>query len=325
MPIAFIVCTEAGMLEQESLLLVESIRKFCGSLKDTPIYSFQVRKDREISENTLKIFKSFDVIHEAKILNHNYPEYPMANKPLLCAEMEKNIDADILVFLDSDIVFFSDPKEFLLSSEYDIGVRPEHKKNIGSSGIGDPNEEFWQEVYKLIGVKQERFITATVDRQRMRTYWNAGVVAVRRKAGIFSAWKENFEKLINSEIRPSEGFKTYYLDQVSLAATTDLLTENICCFSPSYNYPLNFHNELPKSDRFKSFDEIVCIHDHFFRTRSKDRFKGEIWIKLLKSLKNFDKSSPKYQWLYEYLLKNGPRSEGFIPKILESSYGILSI
>lgn len=326
MPIAFIICTETGMLEQESLLLVESIRRFCGSLKNTPIYSFQVRENREISSKTLKIFESLGVIHEKKILNFEYPEYPMANKPLLCAEMERSIDAEVLVFLDSDIVFFSEPKEFLLPVGYDIGVRPEHKKNIGSEGDGDPNEVFWKSVHELVGVKKSRYITATVDQKRMRTYWNAGVIAVRREANIFGAWKDNFEKIINSKIRPSGiADKTYYLDQVSLSATTDMLESNVWCFSPSYNYPLNFHNELLESERFKKFSEIVCIHDHFFRERAKDRFKGRIWVKLLRNLRNFDKTSLEYRWLYSYLSENGLQTESLIQNLFELSYGVLPV
>lgn len=326
MPIVFIICTETGMLEQESLLLVESIRRFCGSLKDTPIYSFQVRENREISSKTLKAFESLAVIHQKKILNSEYPEYPMANKPLLCAEVEKIIDAEILVFLDSDIVFFSEPKEFLLPSGYDIGVRPEHKKNIGSEGDGDPNENFWKDIHELVGVKKPRFVTATIDRKKMRTYWNAGVIAVRREAGVFGVWKDNFEKIINSEIRPNEiADKTYYLDQVSLSATTDAMESKVWCFSPSYNYPLNFHNELPESEQLKKFSEIVCIHDHFFRERPKDRFKGRIWVKLLRSLRNFDKSSLEYKWLYRYLSEHGLQSENLIQSLFEFFYGILPV
>ncbi len=314
------------MLEQESLLLVQSIRRFCGSLKDTPIFSFQVREHKQISEQTSELLTSLGVIHEEKILNFEYPEYPMANKPLLCAEMEKSIDAEILVFLDSDIVFFSEPKEFLLPFGYDIGVRPEHKKNIGSAGEGDSNESFWNEIYQLVGVKNPRFVTSTVDQKKMRTYWNAGVIAVKRASGIFIAWKNNFEKIINSEIRPlGITDTTYYLDQVSLAATTDALESSVWCFSNSYNYPLNFHNELPEPKQCKSFSEIVCIHDHFFRQRSKDRFKGRIWVKLLRTLKNFDQTSPEYQWLYHYLSENGPQSENLIQDFFEFSYRFLSV
>ncbi len=42
-PLAFVICTEPGRLEPQSLMLAESIRKFCGNLKDTPIYSFHPR------------------------------------------------------------------------------------------------------------------------------------------------------------------------------------------------------------------------------------------------------------------------------------------
>src|SRR5690349_3095186 len=114
MPIAFIMCTEGGSLEQESLLMAESFRRFTGGLKDAPIYSFQIREKNDVSKETIKALEAFRVEHRKVVLNHKYPDYPLANKPLLCAYAEQNIDADILVFLDSDLVFFSEPKEFFL-------------------------------------------------------------------------------------------------------------------------------------------------------------------------------------------------------------------
>ena len=113
--IAFIMCTEGGgQLEKESLLMVESFRKFAGGFKSAQIYSFQVRENGDVSQETIEKLAAMDVSHRKVVLNTKYPDYPLANKPLLCAYAEQAIDADILVFLDSDLVFFSEPKEFLL-------------------------------------------------------------------------------------------------------------------------------------------------------------------------------------------------------------------
>ena len=299
-PIVFVICTEAGSLEQESLLLVESIRKFAGGLKDTPIYSFQVREGYEISSPTLNSFKSFNVIHQKLVLNSKYPNYPLANKPLLAAYVEQNIDTEIIVFLDSDIVLFSEPKEFLLPPEYEIGLRPEHHKKIGSEGKGDSNEAYWQKIYKLAGVKEELFVTTTVDRKKIRAYWNSGVIAVRRKAGIFTAWKHNFEKLAETEDVSSINKANFYFEQSMFSATVSAMTKKIWNFSPGYNYPIHYHNTLPESEQRSSFGNTICIHDHFFRER-KEWFRERIWVKNLKTLRNFDKKSPYYRWFYNYL------------------------
>lgn len=316
MPIAFIMCTEGGQLEKESLLMVESFRKFAGSFKTAPIYSFHVRDQNDVSPQAVATLESFGVKHQKIVLNTKYPDYPLANKPLLCSYAEQNIDAEILVFLDSDLVFFSEPKEFLLPPEYDVGIRPEHHKMIGSEGASDPNDEYWQHLYKLAGVKDtDIFVTTTVDQKQIKAFWNSGVVAVRREAGIFTAWMLTLENLL--EEGTSINQQNFYFEQSALSATICAVTKKIWCFSPGYNYPIHSHNQMVDSERLSSFDEIVCIHDHLFRQR-KEKYRERTWVKTLKRLKNFDKASLEYKWLYEYLNNNNPEAN-FPQKLLETT------
>lgn len=39
-------------------------------------------------------------------LSQDFSDYPLANKPLVCAHREQNTNAEILIFLDSDVLFF---------------------------------------------------------------------------------------------------------------------------------------------------------------------------------------------------------------------------
>jgi hypothetical protein len=317
MPIAFVMCTEGGQLEKEALLMVESFRKYAGSLKDAPIYSFHARDKNDVSPETITALKSFNVEHRKVVLNIKYPDYPLANKPFLCAYAEKNIDADILVFLDSDLVFFSEPKEFLLPLSYDVGIRPEHHKMIGSEGLTDPNDEYWMYLYSLAGVKDaDRFITTTADQKKIRAFWNSGVVAVRRKVGMFTAWLQTLEKLLKEGEITSQ--KNFYFEQSALSATICANTNKIWHFSPGYNYPIHSHNQLIDSEQKHSFDEIVCIHDHLFRER-KEKYRERTWVKTLKHMKKFDQTTEKYKWLYQYLQKNNLKpnlAQHFFEKVL---------
>jgi hypothetical protein len=304
--IAFIMCTEGGQLEQESLLMVESFRKFAGSLKDSPIYSFQIREKNDVSPETVQKLASFNVKHEKVVLNTQYPDYPLANKPLLCAYAEDTIDAEILVFLDSDLVFFSEPKEFLLPSDYDIGIRPEHHKMIGSEGAQDENDPYWQRLYLLANVhQQDVFVTTTVDQKTIRAFWNSGVVAVRRSAGIFKAWKVTLEKLLQPGVQINK--ENFYYEQSSLSATVCALTRKIWQFSPGYNYPIHSHNQMPESEQVDHYNDIVCVHDHFFRQR-KEWYRERIWVRTLKQPQKLDKTASQYRWLYHYLEHHTPKA-----------------
>jgi len=304
--IAFIMCTEGGgQLEKESLLMAESFRRFTGSFKDAPIYSFQVREKWDVSAETVSKLKDLGVEHQKIVLNTKYPDYPLANKPLLCAYAEQAIEADILVFLDSDLVFFSEPKELRLPPEFDVGIRPEHHKMIGSEGVSDPNEAYWMRLYDIAGVENpNRFVTTTVDQKKIRAFWNSGLVAVRRKLGIFTAWKQTIEQLLEEGTSITK--ENWYYEQSALSATICSVTDRVFNFSPGYNYPIHSHNSMPATERLSSFEEMVCIHDHLFRPR-KESYRERTWVKTLKRMKEFDQSTPKYAWLYDYLRNHNPR------------------
>jgi hypothetical protein len=285
--------------------MVESFRQFTGRFKDAPIYSFQVRENYDVSSETVSKLERFGVKHQKVVLNTQYPDYPLANKPLLCAYAEEMIDTDILVFLDSDLVFFSEPKEFLLPPGYDVGIRPEHHKMIGSAGPTDPNEAYWLRLYEIAGVTQsDRFVTTTVDQQKIRAFWNSGLVAVRPEAGIFTAWKRTIEQLL--EVGTTITKENWYYEQSALSATICASSAEVWQFSPGYNYPVHSHNVMPNAERLGSFEEMVCIHDHLFRPR-KEKYRERTWVKTLKRMKDFDRSTSSYKWLYRYLQAHNPR------------------
>ncbi len=316
--IAFVMCTEGGgQLELESPLMVESFRKFTGSFKDAPIYSFQVRDKWDVSPETVTKLEALGVKHQKIVLNTKYPDYPLANKPLLCAYAEQTIDADILVFLDSDLVFFSEPTELRLPPGYDVGIRPEHHKMIGSEGPSDPNEPYWIHLLKIAGAKNsDRFVTTTVDQRKVRAFWNSGLVAVRRKAGIFTVWKQTIEQLLEEGVSITK--ENWYYEQSALSATICAVTDKVFNFSPGYNYPIHSHNSMPDTERLSSFEKMVCIHDHLFRPR-KEQYRERTWVKTLKQMQGFDFSTPKYKWLYQYLQTYNPKpnlSQQFLETVL---------
>ena len=237
-PLAFVICTEPGRLEKQSLILAESIRKFAGKLKDTPIYSFHPRKGTPIAKETIAGFESLAVNHQQLPLNIKYHDYYLANKPLVCAYAEQNIDTEILVFLDSDKCFFAEPKEFLLPDKYNVGLRVEYGRGIGSTGKSDVQDEYWQQLYRALGVKREQFVCTPIGSKTIRAYWNSGMVAVRPRAGIFNAWKDNFERVMQLEITPKQG--NYMIEQSTLSATICALDEPVFTFPLAIVIPCHF-------------------------------------------------------------------------------------
>ena len=58
-----------------------------------------------------RLFEELNVEHIARQLNTDFPKNGFANKPVVCSWAERNIEKDVLVFLDSDLVFFNEPTE----------------------------------------------------------------------------------------------------------------------------------------------------------------------------------------------------------------------
>jgi hypothetical protein len=293
-PIAFIICTEPGRLEAQSLMLAESIRKFCGELKDTPIYSFHPRVGEPIAKQTQKAFEALQVNHQQVPINQEFHEYYLANKPLTCAYAEQNIDAEILVFLDSDKCFFSEPKEFLLSANCNARLRPEYGQGIGSTGLRDSQEWYWKKLYEVLGVKREVFVETPIGKKRIRAYWNSGLVVVRRSAGIFTAWKENFEKVMRLDITPPQGI--YFVEQSVLSVTLCALEENVEHLPPNYSYPLPLHNRLSPELQIKHWNDITSVH--YFNL-----FFYNDWNAQIKKLKKLNINSEKYRWMCQEVVR----------------------
>lgn len=292
-PLAFIICTEPGRLESQSMMLAESIREFGGSMKGTPIYSFHPRSGTPIDSKTQTTFDNLGVIHQQIPINQEFKDYYLANKPLTCAYAEQNINAEILVFLDSDQCLFAEPTEFNLPEDCNVRMRPEYGKGIGSTGIGDTYEYYWQKLYELLGVEQEIFVTTPIANKRIRAYWNSGMVAVRRNAKIFSAWKSNFEQVMRSQITTPQGI--YFVEQSVLSVTLCALAENVSHFSNAYSYPLPLHNRLLKEQRLQHWEELVSTH--YFNL-----FFYQDWNKQLSKLKNLNLDSAKYLWLCQRVM-----------------------
>ena len=307
-PIAFLICTEPGRLERQSLLLAESIRKFGGDLKESPIYSFHPRKGQPISNETKNAFESLGVFHQQIILNLNYPTFGYVNKIFVCAYAEQNIkEAEFLCFLDSDQCILNEPKELLLPDKYNIGICPVVGKGIGSSGENDLiYEDYWKKLYEVFNISNKLFITTRLSNKKIRGYWNSGMVTVRREAGIFMAWKNSFEKLMALGLLPNQGI--FFIDQVALAITICSMTKDVLSLSFGYNYPLLEHNKITKNKQLNSFDRIISIHYHRM-------FQYNDWKKNLENLENIDRNSSQYKWLEERLSKQEHDKKPFAYKL----------
>ena len=276
--VAFLACIERGDLEQKALLLIRSIRRFAGRHANAPVYTFQPRRGTAVSRETLAQLEELGVTHVDEPLNRDFPHYAIANKIFASARAEQLASEEILIFLDSDSVIVNEPADLDLPQGFDAAVRPidihrhaaepdddadpfwlTRHRRAGSAGEGDPMDAYWLRMYDLLGIDSRPFVTTTCSRQRIRAYFNSGLVAVRRSAGLFARWREDFRRLIAADHIPRNG-QLHYMDQLSLAATLTRVWDRVLIPDGRYNYPLAGRESLEEPYRSMPLGQLVHIH-----------------------------------------------------------------
>jgi hypothetical protein len=259
--VEIIICTEQGYLESMSKLLVASLREFGGAFKNVPIFSYQPRKQYQIADETIAFFEKNNVEHIDIELNKHFYHYPFANKPLACAHREMNTNADVLIFLDSDVFFLNEPSEFIGFEDADAILRPVDNTNIGAKHAEDKNALYWNKLYALLDVKARRYVTTTVGNEDIWEYYNSGHIATLTKSNLFNIWSENFLKVMDAGIRPDSGLG--FVEQSVFSATVSQLELKVKQFSKEYNYPLPAEHKIRNNNyTVSSFDSLVSVHYH---------------------------------------------------------------
>lgn len=286
--VAFLICVERGRLETEAVLLVESLREWGGARADAPVYAFAPRPGHEPETATVERLASLGVSVVDEPLVQRFAEIPTFNKVSVSAWAERELDHTYLAFTDTDTVFLGEPAE-LCEGDWVAAVRPVDRRIAGSKGKGR-NEPFWRKMYAELGVTEEPFTETTVGQMRIRAYWNSGLVAVRRSAGLFGAWEDALGRLFDAEIVQKRW--PQFMDQLSWAGVTANVHDRIRVLSDAYNYPLRHRQALVPSARDLDLPEIVHLH-------------YRLWFHMPDTLTEadppFDPSSDRYRWLADRL------------------------
>lgn len=284
--------------ERKFLLLVESIRAFAGSLSQVPIWCFTLDNENKVSEtaNDRLLALKTTFIHfkaETKI-----PQFPFMWKALLGAQAESIAQrrTDLLVWLDSDTVVLQEPKRLLLQGGKSLGYRSVHHTIIGSRYDG-PLDRFWMQIYHHCRVPEDRVfpMKTHVDGNRIRPYFNAGLLVVRPEKRLLQIWRDNFLEIYKyaefQELYKEDERYKVFMHQAVLAGTvlSTLQTDEIEELPPTYNYPLHLYWEDVTGNRPSSLEEIITF-------RYEDFFENLEWRKRIPA------KEPLKQWIAERLL-----------------------
>ncbi len=293
---AILFCVEAGLLESQTRLLVNSFKQFSPG-NNHHLFAFSPRENFRPSSKTYEYLARNHVTHIDHCLNDSFLNYPIANKILACSYFEQNMpEFESVMFLDTDTVLLND---FGLN-EFDskgLYLKPVGHKGPGTVGNEDANDGFWQQVFSLfeLALPAVKFHT-TIKDTAIRGYFNAGLVWSNKVPGFFQQWEQDFLKLIDSGLTPP-GFVSKdrnnfrCLDQVALAVTASRFDECIKILPAGYNHHIPFRPMMV--DKYcPDFKDLIHIHYHkwFQHPGFLDHITTEQ-----------EKLSVQYQWLKKQL------------------------
>jgi hypothetical protein len=225
MKYCFVFVCQQGELEIKASLLAASLHRHlkCDhelvAAVPTPEQLWGTPGDRT------KAFLKKIGVRFVSIKNQIDEKYPIGNK-VSCLLVETS--ADKIVFLDSDILMMSD---FAHHPRFEIAfnAKPADLASFSTS------PEAWKEVYKSAGVEMPATqIRTTLSRQLMPLYFNAGVVAVHRDAGLGQVWLDCCRAI---DQNPKVVSKRPWLDQLGLPVAVTKLNLQVDFLDDSFNYP----------------------------------------------------------------------------------------
>lgn len=206
--ITFVCCVDSGWLEAQTVIMIESLRRWGGRFAQAPIVAVTPRFGLPISERTRRIFKEFDVEYIHYQANHSYTWLPYVNKPEALCTIEKQASTEYVGWLDSDLLIVNEPEQLFLSHDEDF-VACAADKNVGSRGLGDPFEPYWNAICNTIGININDlpWVTTAAEGDRIRLSWNSGIFVYRRRTGFGKDYLNTCLRLIDAKLVPNtEGY-----------------------------------------------------------------------------------------------------------------------
>lgn len=240
-------------MEQQGLLLCESIRRFAGRYAGCRIVAVSPRPALALAREGQRALRRLGVRYVALDLNRTGSAYGTINRILVSRWAEKTLKTAYLAVLDTDMLFVAEP-DFRHAA---VGVRPVDAKGSASNGPSDPLDAYWARMcgYVGIGLDDLPMIRSTVSDEHLRASYNGGFAVVRREMEVLTATAAVFETSFAKNDRPlrdrgldilastgqvgSEASEWWGSSQTALSVGIWSTTRDVLTYDARYNIPLH--------------------------------------------------------------------------------------
>jgi len=256
--------------------LVESIRAFAGTYRNAPVWIYLPGGLLQADTSARERFAGLDTELHVSETPREAQAYYFAGKVFAAGDAETAAAdaARLLVWMDEDTIVLREPIEFDLPDSIAFAYRPVMHNRSGSLYDHPPNR-YWSRIYERLTITGADLfpVVTPADRQKIRAYFNAGLLVVRPERGILRRWPGDFAVLYADPelVRMCDEDITnkIFLHQTALVgAVLNTVSKNETIeLSDRYNYPIFFHQQWDAEKEFGSIEDVVTLrYDVYFRS-----------------------------------------------------------
>jgi hypothetical protein len=264
-----VTCVEAGYLESQTIRMIESLRNWGGKLAQLPVVAVTPRFGPPIAAETRRRYDQLNVTYIRSKASSKYAWYNFMNKPASVLAAERVNKVDTMIWLDADLLIVAEPVDLLLKDDEDFSACPT-EKNVATTGPDDPYQSYWIAMCEAVGIPLDDvpWMNEFRSNQRIRMYYNGGVISYRPSSGYAGAYLETTERILDAKIKlPKDGIFYHEQAAVGLAVVKQKVRRRNLSESCNYHFgSMTQEHVVPEKLR------AACVL-HYHRSMQSDRWK----------------------------------------------------
>lgn len=274
--ICVVCCVEAGPLEVGARRLVESVRRFGGQLGQAHIVAVTPRFGPDLTAQTKEVFSNSEVEH-VRARGTRYAWNNFMNKPLALIQASQRTQAELMVWLDSDVLVLQEPRELIDYGRQGFAACAPYK-TLGSTGPEDPHDAYWAQVCQAVGLDLEAMPMIQTEKEKawIRLYINSGVFAYPRESGLAGAFWEDCDRVLQAGVSSRES-GIFFTDQVVVGLSALRLGLVFQQLSYGANYDVGSTEGRIENMQDPYMAQVQLVHYH-------DAMWPGVWPRFLDSL-----------------------------------------
>jgi hypothetical protein len=261
MDVTFVCCVESGGLEAQCVRMIESLRRWGGVYSECPIFAVNPRFGAPLSKKTRSTFDKLEVKYISFNADNPYSWKGFLNKHYALAKVESIARSSSICWLDSDLLFLSEPTQLALEKGVDFKACTPDAKGA-STGINDPMDLYWQGVCNSLGIDIDSlpYVTTCLEEKKVRFYFNSGVFIYKRSTNLSQLHLENTLKFFDTRLAPKH-IGSFFFTQHTLGITIAKMGLTWSSLPWTYNYNAGSSTDTAymMPERLK---EVKILHYH---------------------------------------------------------------